>query len=103
MMNFCLVALWFESSGKALNPPEEGGHVDWRKVEQCEPLDIWTSIFMGLIFCFVYKALIYIPMGWLRDLLQKSFKYSAEWDEKRSRRVLGWWKCKSIVFWTFAG
>lgn len=98
LMNFCIVALWFEASGTAYSPDDT---LDWREVEKCQPLDMWYSLVVGVVFAFVYKIVLYAPMGLLRGLLSKEFVYDSEWTEAKCRKTLRCWRIKTWIFWFF--
>lgn len=87
---FFLGCLWFNVSGSAVS---DDTTLDWREVEACEPQPLWISLVISVIFAFVVKIIVTIPVmsaTWLRN--RNFVTVEASNHHAYSNRVLCRWR-----------
>jgi hypothetical protein len=101
---FLLAVLWFDASGSSISDETT---IDWREVQSCPPQDFITTILVSIIFAFVVKVILFLPVIALQTLHSRAFValHEGEHSEKSrelARRQLRWWLFKDVLLWIIA-
>jgi hypothetical protein len=101
---FLLAVLWFDVSGSSISDETT---IDWREVEECPPEDFLTTIFVSIVFAFVVKVILFLPVIALQTLHSRAFVAlhdgeGSEEAERRGRSQLRWWVFKDVLLWIIA-